>query len=185
MTKTVNKFLSVLLAIAMIFSLSVIGFAAGETFGLKSGSAVAASGSFKDKYVANLKITVKSNNALIAADDFSVNIKGTDGQNKTFKSSDAKIEINEKTAVITVAYESAMQHEAEYTVTVAAGSFKDSDGKLSKSYSFSTTGNLILEKLNGNRPSTTMQKFIKWLSSWKYADIIKPIIDLLKWFDNL
>lgn len=185
MTKTVNKFLSVLLAIAMIFSLSVIGFAADETFGLKSGSAVAASGSFKDKYVANLKITVKSNNALIVADDFSVNIKGTDGQNKTFKSSDAKIEINEKTAVITVAYESAMQHEAEYTVTVAAGSFKDSDGKLSKSYSFSTTGNLILEKLNGNRPSTTMQKFIKWLSSWKYADIIKPIIDLLKWFDNL
>ena len=78
-----------------------------------------------------------------------------------------------------------MAHEAEYTVTVAESSFKTADGKLSAEYSFTTTGNLILEKLNGDRPTTTMQKFIRWLSGWKYADIIKPIIDLLKWLDSL
>ena len=57
MTKTVNKFLAVLLAIAMIFSFSVIGFAEEGSFNLKSGVAVAASGNFKDKYVGDLKIT--------------------------------------------------------------------------------------------------------------------------------
>ena len=186
MTKTVNKFFSVFLAIAMIFSLSVIGFAAEETFGLKSGSAVAASGSFKNQYVGNLKITVKSNNELVLTDNFSVNISGTDGQNKIFNSSNANsISIDGKTAVITVPFESAMSHGSDYTITIAAGSFSDPNGKTSTNYSFTTTGNLILEKLNGNRPTTTMQKFIKWLSSWKYAYIIQPIINLLKWFDSL
>lgn len=186
MTKTANKFLAVLLAIAMIFSFSVSGFAETGTFSLKSGSAVAASGNFKDKYVSDLKITVKSNSELVLADGFSVNVKGTDGQNKTYNSSNAKkIDINGKTATITVSYEAGMAHEAEYTVTVAEGSFKTADGKLSAEYSFTTTGNLILEKLNGDRPTTTMQKFIRWLSGWKYADIIKPIIDLLKWLDSL
>lgn len=51
MTKTANKFLAVFLAIAMIFSFSVIGFAEEGKFNLKSGEAVAASGNFKDKYV--------------------------------------------------------------------------------------------------------------------------------------
>ena len=51
MTKTANKFLAVFLAIAMIFSFSVIGFAEEGMFNLKSGEAVAASGNFKDKYV--------------------------------------------------------------------------------------------------------------------------------------
>lgn len=185
MTKTINKILSVLLAIAMIFSLSVIGLAADGIFALKSGSAAATSGSFKNKYVGNLKITVKSNNDLVVADGFSVSIKGTDGQNKKFNASNAQISVDGKTATITVPFESVMSHEADYTVTVAAGSFKENDGNTNKSYSFTTSGNLILEKLNGNRPSTTMQKFIKWLSSWKYAYIIQPIIDLLKWFDSL
>lgn len=186
MTKTVNKFLAVLLAIAMIFSFSVIGFAETGTFNLKSGDAVAASGNFKKKYVKDLKITVKSNNDLVLGDNFSVSVSGTDGQNKTYNASNAKsIDIKGKTATITVSYESAMAHEAEYTITVAEGSFKTADEKLSKEYSFTTTGNLILEKLNVDRPSTPMQKFIKWLSSWKYADLIRPIINLLKWFDSL
>lgn len=186
MTKTVNKFLAVLLAIAMIFSFSVIGFAETGTFNLKSGDAVAASGNFKNKYVNDLKITVKSNSDLILGDNFSVNVSGTDGQNKTYDASSVKsIDIKGKTATITVSYESSMAHEAEYTITVAAGSFKTADEKQSKEYSFTTTGNLILEKLNVDRPSTTMQKFIRWLSGWKYADLIKPIINLLKWFDSL
>ncbi len=186
MTRTVNKFLAVILAIAMIFSFSVIGFAEAGKFSLKSGEAVAASGNFKDKYVKDLKITVKSNSEFELADGFSVSVVGTDGQNKTYNASNSKnIEMKGKSAVITVSYESGMAHEADYTVTFAEGSFKTADGKISSAYSFTTTGNLILEKLNGNRPTTTMQKFIKWLSGWKYADVIKPIIDLLKWFDSL
>lgn len=186
MTKTANKFLAVFLAIAMIFSFSVIGFAEEGKFNLKSGEAVAASGNFKDKYVGDLKITVKSNSEFVLVDGFSVNVSGTDGQNKTYNASNAKnIEMKGKSAVITVSYESGMTHEAEYKITFAEGSFKTADGKISSNYSFTTTGNLILEKLNGDRPTTTMQKFIRWLSGWKYADIIKPIIDLLKWFDSL
>lgn len=186
MTKTVNKFLAVLLAIAMIFSFSVIGFAEEGRFNLKSGEAVAASGNFKNKYVGDLKITVKSNSEFVLADGFSVNVSGTDGQNKTYNASNTKkIEMKGKSAVITVSYESAMAHESEYTITVAEGSFKTADEKLSKEYSFTTTGNLILEKLNVDRPTTTMQKFIKWLSGWEYADLIRPLINLLKWFDSL
>ena len=58
MTKTFNRFLSVLLAIAVIFSFAVIGSAAEDTFVFKSGDAAASTGSFKNSYVGELKITV-------------------------------------------------------------------------------------------------------------------------------
>lgn len=184
MTKTVNKFLSVLLAIAMIFSLSVASFAV-RTFDLKSGDVAATSGNFKDKYVKELKITVKSGSEFSVTDGFSVSMIGTDGQKRTYDASNASIKVDGKTATIKVSYEANMQHDADYTVTVASGSFKDSDGKLNNEYAFTVNGNVILEHLNTERPTTAIQKLIKWLSSWKYADLIKPIIELLKWFDSL
>lgn len=185
MTKTVSKLLAVILAIAMIFSFSAVGFAEAGTFNLKSGNAAAAKGNFKNKYVENLKITVKANVELTLAESFSVKISGTDGQKKEFDSSNATVSVNGKSVTITVPYKGTMEHDADYTVTVAAGSFSSADGKTNAEYTFTVNGNLILEKLNVDRPSTTMQRFIKWLSSWKYADIIKPIINLLKWFDSL
>ncbi len=186
MTKTANKLLAVILAIAMVFGFSVIGFAETETFDLKSGSAVAISGKFKDKYVNELKITLSASSKIVLSDGFSLNITGTDGQNKTYNASNVKsIDIDGKTATIVVAFESGMSHDAEYTVTVAEGSFKTSAENPNAEYAFTTTGNLILENLNGDRPSTTMQRFISWLSSWEYAYLIRPIINLLKWFDSL
>ena len=185
MTKTVNKFFAVFLAIAMIFSFSVIGFAEDGTFGLKSGNVVAATGKFKDRYVGKLNITAKADVEFTATDNLSVIISGTDGQSREFKASDATVKINGKSVTVTVPYNGTMAHEADYTVVIFAGSFSTADGKTNTDYSFTVNGNLILEKLNVDRPSTTMQRFIKWLSSWKYADLIKPIIDLLKWFDSL
>ncbi len=186
MTKTVNKFLAVFLAVAMVFGFSVIGFAETDAFDLKSGSVVAVSGKFKDKYVKELKITVNANSKFALSDGFSLNIAGTDGQNKTYNASNVKsIDVDGKTATIVVSYEAGMTHEAEYTVTIAEGSFKTSDENPNAEYAFTTTGNLILENLNGDRPSTTMQRFISWLASWEYADLIRPIINLLKWFDSL
>lgn len=185
MTAQVKKVFSVLLAIAMIFSLAVVGFAADESFKLKSGEAVAASGNFKKKYVKELKVTVKASGAIEITDDFSLTVTGTDGVKKTYSASDVSVKYGNNNASLTVSYERNMNHEDEYTFTVAAGSFKDTSGKLSNELSFTTDGNLILEKLNVDRPSTPMQKFIKWLSSWEYAKYIQPIIDLLKWFDSL
>ena len=186
MTKTANKLLAVILAIAVVFSFSVIGFAETEVFDLKSGNAVAISGKFKDKYVNELKITVSAGSKFVLSDGFSINIAGTDGQNKTYNASNAKsIDVDGKTATIIVPFESGMSHDAEYTVTVAEGSFTTSAGNPNAEYAFTTTGNLILENLNGNRPSTTMQRFISWLASWDYAYLIMPIINLLKWFDSL
>ena len=78
-----------------------------------------------------------------------------------------------------------MSHGADYAFTVAEGSFTDANGKTSEAFAFNESGNLILEHLNVDRPSTTMQRFIKWLSSWEYAKYIMPIINLLKWFDSL
>ena len=185
MTAQVKKVLSVLLAIAMIFSLAVAGSAADESFKLKSGEAVAASGNCKDKYVRELKITVKAGSTIEITDDFSLTVTGTDGVKRVYSAADVSVKYGKNNASVTVSYERNMAHESEYTFTVAAGSFKDVNGKLSNELSFTTNGNLILEKLNVDRPSTPMQKFIRWLSGWEYAKYIKPIIDLLKWFDSL
>ena len=79
MTKTFNRFLSVLLAIAVIFSFAVIGSAAEDTFALKSGDAAASTGSFKNNYVGELKITVVADSALTLSDGFALTLSGTDG----------------------------------------------------------------------------------------------------------
>lgn len=185
MTKTFNRFLSVLLAIAVIFSFAVIGSAAEDTFALKSGDAAASTGSFKNNYVGELKITVVADSALTLSDGFALTLSGTDGQNKSYNRSNASVSIDGQKAVITVSFESGMSHASDYTFTVAEGSFTDANGKTNEAFSFTESGNLILEHLNVDRPSTTMQRFIKWLSSWEYAKYIMPIINLLKWFDSL
>lgn len=185
MTKTFNRFLSVLLAIAVIFSFAVIGSAAEDTFVFKSGDAAASTGSFKNSYVGELKITVVADSALTLSDGFALTLSGTDGQNRSYDKSNASVSIDGNKAVITVSFESGMSHGADYAFTVAEGSFTDANGKTSEAFAFNESGNLILEHLNVDRPSTTMQRFIKWLSSWEYAKYIMPIINLLKWFDSL
>lgn len=185
MTRKLNKVLAVLLTIAVFFSFSAVGFAVGGTFALKSGNAVAENGNFKDRYVGNLSITVKANVEISSTANFSIKISGTDGQNREFNAANSDVKVDGKVITVTVPYNGAMAHEADYTVTVSAGSFVSADGKTNADYSFTTTGNLILESLNVDRPSTTMQRFIRWLSGWEYAYLIKPIIDLLKWFDSL
>lgn len=185
MTKTIKKTCSLLIALAMLFSLSVIGFAADDSFNLVSADVVAYSGDFKEQRVDSITLTVKTESAVEMADGFTLTVTGLDGTHKCLNKSDVVMEIyTEDSAEIVLNYNGEMSHEIDYSFSISEGSFVCGDA-VSEQYDVEISGNLVLEALNVDRPSTTMQRLIHWLESWKYAKYIQFIIDLLKWFDTL
>lgn len=185
MTQTIKKTLSILLAVAMIFSFSVIGFAAEGTASLDSAKVTANDGKFKNQYVSELKIEITASAAIEITDSFAIAFVGTDGVNISLdKSSVLSAEISGKSATLVVSCPAILTHEGDYTLTISEGSFKLGDD-VNEEYVISTTGNLILEGINVERPTTTIQKLVDWLSGWKYAKYIQFVLDILLWFDSL
>lgn len=191
MTKTIKKTLSLLLAAIMLFSLSIIGFAEDvtesevEKFSLTSATVSAYSGDFKNQRADSIKLTIKTDKALSIDANFVLFVTGVDSTNRYLDQTDIiSTDYTAGGVEIIFSYNGVFSHEVDYCFALAEGSFF-SDGKISERLEFEVNGNLILEPLNVNRPSTTMQRLISWLESWKYAKYIQFIIDILKWFDTL
>lgn len=185
MSKTIKRTLSVILAAMMLFSLSVIGFAADDSFNLVSADVVAYSGDFKEQRVDSITLTVKAESAVELTDGFTLTVTAPDGTHRCLYKSDVVLEVyTEDSAEIVLNYNAEMSHEIDYCFSISEGSFV-SGNAVSEQYDVEISGNLVLESLNVNRPSTTMQRLISWLESWKYAKYIQFIIDILKWFDTL
>lgn len=187
MTKKIKRTLSLLIAVVMLFSLSVIGFAEDEVekFSLGTATVTASSGDFKNQRVDSIKLTIETNEVISIDANFAFFVTGEDSTNRYLDKTDIiSTNFTDDGVEIIFNYNGVFAHEVDYTFSLAEGSFV-SDGKISERLDFEVNGNLILEPLNVNRPSTTMQRLISWLESWKYAKYIQFIIDILKWFDTL
>lgn len=185
MTQAIKRTLSILLAVAVIFSFSVIGFAAGGTAKLDSAKVTACNGNFKDRYVSELKFEIKASDEIEMTDSFAILFVGSDGVNVSLdKNSVISADIADKSGTIVVSCQAVLSHEAEYTLTIIEDSFKLGEDA-SEEYVFETTGNLILEGINVERPTTTIQRLVEWISGWKYAKYIQFVLDILLWFDSL
>lgn len=187
MTKTIKRTLSIFIAAVMLFSLSVIGFAEeeAEKFSLDSVTVTAYSGDFKTQTVESIKLTVKTDAIILLNSSFGLTVTAENSTNRYLDEDDIiSAEDTDYGMEIILSYGDVVSHEPNYSFSLAEGSFI-SDGRLSEQYDFEVIGNSILESLNVNRPSTTMQRLISWLEGWKYAKYIQFIIDILKWFDTL
>lgn len=191
MTKTIKRTLSIILAAMMLFSFNIISFTIddleneAEKFSLTSATVSAYSGDFKSQRVYSIKLTVVTDAEILVDSSFGLTITAEDSTNLFLDEDDIiSVDYTDDGATVILNYDDVISHEPNYNFSLNESSFV-SDGRISEQFDFEVNGNLILESLNVNRPSTTMQRLINWLESWKYAKYIQFIIDILKWFDTL
>lgn len=187
MTKTFSKVLSVVLAICMLFAVTVMANAEASTFELTASSAKAATGNWDDDYIGKVVLTFNGSADKLAATDALVVIYAGDTAFKTVKVSEAVVAIGSDEVTITVPFENTVSHAQSYKFAVVEGAFTAADGAANAESSITVTGNELVESLDVEHVSTKpIEKLIDWMYTWGaegfWLDVIDFVVSILNWF---
>lgn len=189
MTKTFSKIMAVILSLCVMFSVGVMANAQEATFALSGGKLNLAYGDWDDDYVETVEISIAGGMTNLAADVILTVGKGDSLANvKTLAVSGASWSIGtDGTFSVTVPMNIEIDHAETYNFHFPAGTFVNADGEKSEEYTFSVTGNEIIETLEIEEvPVTPIQKLVVWLDNMDvgdgWRDIINFIISILNWF---
>lgn len=200
MTKTFSKVLAVILSICVLFAVPVTANAETDGIVLSGGAVVTAYGDWHDDYVESVIIKIEGNVTDFAAENILTVGKGSSVANlKTLAVSGASYEftsvvsaegvVTNGTFKVLVPLNSKIDHAETYNFCFPAGTFTDGEN-LSEEYTFSVSGNAIIETLEVEEvPVTPIQKLIIYLSGlnpegfWKKA--LDFLIAALSWFVNI
>lgn len=189
MTKTFSKIMAVILSLCVMFSIGVMANAQEATFALSGGKLNLAYGDWDDDYVETVEISIAGGMTNLAADVILTVGKGDSLTNvKTLAVSGASWSIGtDGTFSVTVPMNIEIDHAETYNFHFPAGTFVNADGEKSEEYTFSVTGNEIIETLEIEEvPVTPIQKLVVWLDNMDvgdgWRDIINFIISILNWF---
>lgn len=189
MTKTFSKIMAVILSLCVMFSVSIMANAQESTFALSGGKLNLAYGDWDDDYVETVEISIAGGMTNLATDVILTVGKGDSLVNvKTLAVSGANWSIGaDGTFTVTIPMNIGIDHAETYNFHFPAGTFVNAAGETSEEYTFSVTGNEIIETLEVEEvPVTPIQKLVVWLGNmdvsggWK--DVINFVISILNWF---
>ena len=88
---------------------------------------------------------------------------------------------------VLVPFYAYFDHGETYNFCFPAGTFMDEDGNLSEEYTFSVSGNAIIETLDAEHvPTKPIEKLIVWLYSLNpqgtWLDVVNFVVNILNWF---
>ena len=188
MTKVFSGAVALLLAVGLLFSLPAISLAADETLEISGCKVTSASGNWNADYVERVRLTldckatalnITGNNALLTV-TYAGNVV------KTVTVNDADVSLNGNTVTVEFALSQKLVHADNYDFNFNEGAFKDAGGRTTPAYTYTESGNMIIEAISVSpiavRP---IDKLIIYLSSSKYSKLLFPVIFVLKWFASL
>ena len=188
MSKTMRKILSFVLALTVVFTIPVIAFAADtEYFGYSIVSVSAVNGDWKNDYVDTVKIVLRGTGKKTVGTGTVISV-GTneDADNiAVFTKGDIKASFSGSNTTIELKLDKTLDHGTEYKFKIHEGAFAASDGKVNYPYTFTATGNAIIETLNEELAINPIQKLIVWLQNWEYGWLFKPAILIMQFFLSL
>lgn len=189
MTKTFSKVMAVILSLCVLLSAGVMASAENTGFALSGGKINAAYGDWGDDYVQSVVIGVNGSIADLAGDVTLSVGKGESLANvKTLAINGAEWTVDSNgTFTVTVPLNIKIDHAETYNFHFPAGTFVNADGESNEAYTFSVTGNEIIETLEVEHVSTKpIEKLIDWMYTWGaegfWLDVINFVVDILEWF---
>ena len=188
MTKAISKAISLLLAVGLMFSLSAISFAADDSLEISGCDVTSASGNWNADYVERVRLVLNCKADRLNLSGSSVLLTVTDADNliKTVTVNDASVSFSGGTVTVEFSLSQKLVHADNYDFNFSEGAFKDAGGRATAAYTYSESGNMIIEAINVSpiaiRP---IDKLIIYLSSSKYSKLLFPVIFVLKWFASL
>lgn len=188
MTKVFSRAVALLLAVGLLFSLPAISFAADETIEISGCKVTSASGNWNADYVERVRLTLdcKANALNISGSNVLLTVTAADKVIKTVTVNDAAVSFNGNKITVEFALSQKLVHADNYDFNFNEGAFKDAGGRTSEAYTYTESGNMIIEAISVSpiavRP---IDKLIIYLSSSKYHTLFIPFIFVLKWFASL
>ena len=191
MKKTFVKVLSLVLAAVMLFAVPVIGSAAeSSNFDILSGSVSAVSGTWKDDYVENLKVVFRgpydfgTNDVILT-----IGANGSTDNVITIRKADIiTSSFSAGSVTITFRLDRRLSHADTYNICVMEGAFTNRTGEVNNEFTFSTSGNLIIETLEIKQdelPKNPIEKLIILIENWEYGKYFMWAVAIMRWFLSL
>ena len=191
MKKTFIKVLSLVLTAVMLFALPVIGSAEEENFNISMGSVAAASGTWKDDYVENLKVELKGTVYGFGSNDviLTIGVNGSTDNVITVRTSDI-ISSSFSAGAVTVIFrlDRRLSHADTFNICVKEGAFANRNGAVNNEFNISTTGNLIIETLEIKQdelPKSPIEQLIVLIENWEYGKYFMWAVAIMRWFLSL
>lgn len=188
MSKSLSKIIAIFLSAIMIISLPIVAGAEESKSEIKSAELVSADGVWKSDYIESLTFKLNCDAVSLGNNNVIFTIKRlSDGACiKTVNKGDVGVLYADGYVEIDFYWDTTLDHGETYVFTVSEGAFTDSNDNQISEYTFSETGNILVEMIEVQKePLNPIQRLIKFLESTKFADILYPIINLLRWFDSL
>lgn len=192
MKKTLKKVISFVLAAIMIFAIPVISSAEEiENFNITSCEISAASGTWKNDYVENLKVVLKGNCYAFGTSDVILTVGvngGTDNICVITKNDIISSSFQAGSVTLVFRVDRVLSHADTYSVNVKEGAFVNRNGAVNNAISSSTTGNAIIETLEIKQdelPKSPIEQLIVLIENWEYGKYFMWVVAIMRWFLSL
>ena len=190
MTKTFSKVLAVILSLAVLFALPVMASAEEETATFAvNGKLYGVEGNWSDDYVSDIAIELNGGIANFGEGaTVSIGFGGDLDNYKTISQAELGYSLGTDGKVVVIfAFNNYINHAEVYNFYFPAGTFVDENGAPSEEYTFSISGNELVEALEVEHVSTKpIEKLIDWMYTWGaegfWLDVIDFIVSILEWF---
>ncbi len=189
MTKTFSKVLAVILSLAVLFVVPVMASAEETATFAVNGKLYGVEGDWHDDYVSDIAIELSGGIANFGTDAaVSVGFGGKLDNYKTIPQAELGYSLGaDGKVVVIINFNNSINHAETYNFYFAEGTFVNADGALSEEFTFSISGNEIVEELEVEHVSTRpIEKLIDWMYTWGaegfWLDVIDFIVSILEWF---
>lgn len=189
MTKTFSKVLAVILSLTVLFALPVMASAEETATFAVNGKLYGVEGNWSDDYISDIAIELNGGIANFGEEAaVSIGFAGALDNYKTIPQAELGYSLGtDGKVVVIVAFNNYISHAEVYNFYFPAGTFVDENGALSEEYTFSISGNELIEALEVEHVSTKpIEKLIDWMYTWGaegfWLDVIDFIVSILEWF---
>lgn len=188
MSKSLSKILAFVLSAIMIIAMPVFASAQDQLFEISSAGIASAEGDWKCDHVDTLTVRLDCDAQDFGTSDVLMTVSRESDNEviKTVSKADAEVLYAGDYIEISFTLDATLDHAETYVFSVSENSFKDSDDMGNSAYTFSESGNLIIEAIESEPVALNpIQRLINFLEGTKIAKYLAPIIMLLRWFDSL
>ena len=192
MKTTLEKVISFVLAAIMIFAVPVISSAEEiANFNIMSSSISAASGTWKNDYVENLKVVLTGSCYAFGTNDVILTVGTNDSADDVCTVTKADIissSFQGGSVTLVFRVDRVLTHAYTYKVSVKEGAFANRSGAVNNSYTASATGNAIIETLEIKQdelPKSPIEQLIVLIENWEYGKYFMWAVAIMRWFLSL
>ena len=186
MSKTISRFMAILLSVAMLIALTIASGADDAQASVSNVGINVVSGRWSDDYIGKVELKFSSTANMVGDGTLVViSLNSEDNVIKELSLDNSSVSVKGNNICIEFDFDRNVEHSDTYIFSICEGAFTARDSSPNAGYVFSVTGNELVEDIDTEEIAVTpVQRIIEWLESLNKL-WLKPVILILTWFTKL